>query len=325
MSKPKPAEANQSKPLTDFPVAKRLLSSSEVMKHLHLEHKYVARLLKVLNEQIESIDAGEKPDLSVMHDAIGYMHSHVDRFHHAKEDIVYRKLAEQGETQKEEVLSLLIDHETINKKSEALLHYIEELQQEWTADLQRTLRLRCEDYVASMKRHMDYEESQVFPLVLSTLSEEDWSDIIHDIQPEADPLFGNTIEQRYANLFSAISESVERAAEEATVAQWVGLGAAMENIGVFSQCGSAIAKTINSHVKQAYKSNMVACRKLWQSGTKNPADYLSVSADCLLNNYDTCVDTLQDIGKILRGTRIQVAEPYTTRLRIYHESSNAPE
>ncbi len=322
---PKNRSANKSHLPTNSPVVKRLLSASEVMRHLHEEHKYISRLLKVLREQMNFMDAGEKPDLAVMFDAASYMRDHFDHAHHAKEDIIYRKLAEHGETQKTEVLSLLLDHEAISKKSEALVLCISELQQEYTQERQQTLRLRCEDYVTSMKQHMDYEESQVFPLVLASLSEEDWSDIIHDIQPDADPLFGGTIEQRYANLLSAISLGVERAAEDAVAAEWIGLGATMENVGVISQCGNAIAKTISHHVKQAYKSNKVACRKLWQSRSKSPTDYLSVSTDCLLNNYDACVDTLQDIGKILRNARAQIAEPYTSRLRIYHNTTHAPE
>lgn len=303
------------------PVAKRLLGTQEVMRHLHEEHKYIARLLNLLHEQVTQIDEGETPDLAVMHDIASYMKEHADISHHAKEDIIYRKLSECGDAEKAEALSLLMDHEISSKKSEALVRSIEEAQLELTRDRQKTLRLRCVDYITSMKRHMDHEESQVFPLVLESLSEEDWSDIIHDIQPDADPLFGHIVEQRYENLLQAISGGMERAAENVAMAQMVGLGAAMENVGVFSECGNAMAKTISLHVQQAYKSNMVACRKLWRSRSKDPRDYASVAVDCLLNNYDTCIDTLSDIGKLLRSTRAQIAEPYTTRLRIYHDAT----
>lgn len=306
-------------PSSSVPATPHQLSAQEVMLHLHDEHKYMSRLLDVLTEQVALINAGEKPDLAVMHDVALYMKEHADTSHHAKEDIIYRKLSECGDLQKSEVVSLLIDHETSSKKSEALVHSIEEAQLELTSDRQETLRLRSEDYIASLQRHMDYEESQVFPLALALLSEEDWSDIISDIQPDIDPLFGHTAEQRYENLLQAIGNSMERAAEDVVMAEWVGLGAAMENVGIFSQCGNAVARTISLHIKQAYQSNMVASRKLWQARSRNIGDYASVSADCLLNNYDACVEILRDIGKVLRNTRTQIAEPYTSRLRIYHE------
>lgn len=220
-------------PSSSVPATPHQLSAQEVMLHLHDEHKYMSRLLDVLTEQVALINAGEKPDLAVMHDVALYMKEHADTSHHAKEDIIYRKLSECGDLQKSEVVSLLIDHETSSKKSEALVHSIEEAQLELTSDRQETLRLRSEDYIASLQRHMDYEESQVFPLALALLSEEDWSDIISDIQPDIDPLFGHTAEQRYENLLQAIGNSMERAAEDVVMAEWVGLGAAMENVGIF--------------------------------------------------------------------------------------------
>lgn len=323
MSKKKP-KSDQSQ-LTPQQPAKRVLSMQEVMRHLHEEHKYISRLLYVLQEQIELIDAGETPDLSLMHDTASYMKDHSDLTHHAKEDIIYRKLSECGDTQKAAAVALLMDHEAISKKSEALVRSIEEAQQDLTKDIQKTLRLRCEDYIASLKKHMDYEESQVFPLVMESLSEEDWSDIIHDIQPEIDPLFGNTIEQRYVNLLQAVNKIMERAAEDVAMAQLVGLGAAMENFGVFSRFGSAMSKTLSKHFKQAYVSNMAAYRRLWHTRSTNIGDYASVTVDCLLNNYDACVDTLRDVGQLLRSTRTQIAEPYTARLRIYHDMNHPAE
>ncbi|MBK8103825.1 MAG: hemerythrin domain-containing protein [Cellvibrionales bacterium] len=302
----------------------RLLTTQEVMRHLHEEHKYISRLLYVLQEQLELIEAGEMPDLTVMHDTASYMQDHADHSHHAKEDIIYRKLSECGDEQKAAAVTLLMDHETISKKSEALVRSINEAQLELSKDNQKMLHLRCEDYIASMRKHMDYEESQVFPLVLESLSAEDWADIIQDIQPDADPLFGSTIEQRYVHLLEAVNRVMERAAEDVAMAELVGLGAAMENFGVFSRFGNAMAKTISLHFKQAYAGNMAACRKLWQARSTNIGDYGSVTVDCLLNNYDACVDTLKDIGQLLRSARTQIAEPYTARLRIYHEMTRPP-
>lgn len=301
------------------PAVKRLLTMQEVMRHLHEEHKYISRLLYVLQEQLALIDAGETPDLALMLDVASYMQNHADLSHHTKEDIIYRKLSECGDTQKAEAVSLLMDHETTSKKSEALVHSIEEAQLELTRDRQKTLRLRGEDYIASMKQHMDYEESQVFPLVLESLSEEDWTDIIHDIQPDTDPLFGSTVEQRYEYLLQAVNRVMERTAEDVAMAELVGLGAAMENVGVFSRFGNAVAKTVSVHIKQAYASNMAACRRLWRARSTNLGDYTSVTVDCLFNNYDTGVEILRDIGQLLRSARTQIAEPYTSRLRIYHE------
>lgn len=296
----------------------KILSAREVMLHLHKEHKHIAKLLNVLKEQMELIDDGETPDLAIMYDVAQYMTEYSDAFHHPKEDIIYKKLSEHSDNDKAEVVSLLLDHEAASKKTEALLHCLDDARREPSRDHLKILRLRCEDYIANMNRHMDHEESQVFPHLLESLSDDQWLDIINDIQPELDPLFGRVVEQRYENLLRAISSEIERAAEDLAMAELVGLGAAMENIGAIATYGGAIAKTLAYHAKQAYKGNAMAYRRLWHTKTYTFGDYTSVTLDCALNNFDTFTDAMRDISKILRKARTQLAEPYTSRLRIYH-------
>ncbi len=302
----------------------KILAAREIMLHLHNEHKYMSKLLNLLREQMELIDKGETPDLAIMSDVASYMSEYSDTCHHPKEDIIYKKFSECHDSHKAEVVNLLIDHEAANKKTETLLVSIRHAQKETSRDSLKVLRLRCEDYIASMNRHMDLEESKVFPRVLEVLSDEDWADIIDDIQPGNDPLFGRIVEKHYEDLSRAISSEIERAAEDFAMAELVGLGAAMENIGAIATYSSGIGKVLSQHFSQAYKSNAIAYRKLRRAQSRKATDYISVTVDCALNNYDTITDAMRDIGKILRKARTQIAEPYTSRLRIYHDMTRSP-
>jgi hemerythrin-like domain-containing protein len=299
----------------------KLLGAREIMLNLHNEHKYMSKLLNVLREQMELIDKGETPDLAIMADITRYMGEYSDASHHPKEDVIYRKLSESNDANKLDVVSLLIDHEASAKKTETLLRCIHEAQLAATRENLKLLRLRAEDYIATLNRHMDLEESQVFPRVLEALSDEDWADIINEIQPDNDPLFGRIVEQRYHDLHRALASELERAAEDFAMAELVGLGAAMENIGAIATYGNSIGKVVSRHFREAYKGNAVAFRKLRRSKSGNAMDYVSVTIDCMLNNFDTYTDALRDIGRILRKARAQIAEPYTTRLKIYHDMS----
>jgi hemerythrin-like domain-containing protein len=323
-TKPQPQTKPRKTSIVSLQNPVKMLSAREIMLHLHNEHKYMSKLLNILREQMELIDKGETPDLAIMNDVACYMSEYSDSNHHPKEDIIYKKLSESGDSHKSTVVNLLIDHEASSKKIETLLSCIRNAQRIANRDNLKMLHLRCEDYIASMNRHMDLEESQVFPLVLEVLSEEDWTDIISDIQPGTDPLFGRVVEMRYQDLSRAISTEMERAAEDFAMAELVGLGAAMENIGAIATYSNGIGKVLSKHFKQAYKGNMVAYRKLWQAKSRSAADYMSVTIDCALNNYDTCTDAIRDVGKILRKARSQIAEPYTSRLRIYHDMVRSP-
>ena len=302
----------------------RLLSAPQVMLHLHNEHKYMTKLINVLHEQLAMIDVGQTPDFRLMHDVTHYMHTYSDDKHHPREDIIYRKLAQRDPSFSNEVDGLLIEHETMSRKTETLLNSLADAAQSPSLELAGKLRFRCEDYTSMLSNHMDMEESQIFPRIRAVLTEDDWTDIIHEIQPPNDPLFGAEVEKRYQELFHAISDEMGRAADEFTVAEFIGLHAAMENIGLIARYTNQIGTVLGKHFRHAYRGNAVAYRKLMKSGSRSPGDYFSVTVDCALNNFDTYTETLRDVGRILRKARSQIAEPYTARLRIYHETSRLP-
>lgn len=302
----------------------KLLSAPHIMLHLHNEHKYMNKLLNVLVEQVHVIDEGGTPDLNIMYDVARYLSEFSDASHHPREDIIYRKLAERDSSNKAEVVNLLIEHESNARKTDSLLSSIRNALDKPGDEAIHNVRHRCDDYIASLNSHMDLEESRVFPRVLEILTEEDWADIINDIQPVQDPLFGKKVEKRYQDLFDVISREVGKAAEDFTMAELVGLGAVMENIGVIATYGNSIASIFSRRFRQAYRGNATAYRKLVKAQSRSPKDYISVTVDCALNNFDTYTETLRDVGRVLRKARTQIVEPYTSRLRIYHDMVRSP-
>jgi len=299
----------------------KLLSAPEIMLHLHNEHKYMTKLLNVLNEQLVMVNVGQIPDFGMMYEVAHYLSTFSDATHHPHEDVIYKKLALRDSSIKGEVENLLIEHESTSKKTESLLGSLRKAVENPSFEAAERLRFRCEDYIETLNNHMDLEESLVFPRIREVLTEEDWTDIINEIQPGNDPLFGKTVEKRYEELFDAISSEVERATEEFTLAEFIGLNATMENIGVIATYSNRIGGIVNQRFRQAYRGNGVAFRKLRRASTSKPSDYISVTVDCFLNNFDTYTDTLRDIGRVLRKARTQIAEPYSSRLRIYHDTS----
>ncbi len=297
----------------------KLLNPQQIMLHLHNEHKYMTKLLNVINEQMEGVDTGNTPSFNIMYEVAHYMNSFSDISHHPREDIIYRKLAERDAGMKDEVENLLIEHEATSKKTESLLVSLKQVMRNPTPEKILSLRFRCDDYVATLNSHMDLEESRVFPRILEVLTSADWADIINEIQPDKDPLFGKQVEKRYQELFDAVSKEVVRATEDFTLAEFIGLGVTMENIGVIATYGHSLGGVVSRGIKQAYQGNRIAYRKLWSARSRSPRDYFSVTIDCLLNNFDTFTDTMRDVSRVLRKARTQIVEPYSSRLRIYHD------
>ncbi len=62
---------------------------SDVMDKLHADHAHIARLMSLLEEQIQLIHAEENPDAPLMQDIMAYMTHYPDLIHHPLEDLIF--------------------------------------------------------------------------------------------------------------------------------------------------------------------------------------------------------------------------------------------
>ena len=64
------------------------------------------------------------------------------------------------------------------------------------------------DFIKSQKRHLDLEEQQVLPLINKTFELADWQAVEAQWnQADDDPVFGDTIAERYKQLAHRVREN----------------------------------------------------------------------------------------------------------------------
>lgn len=296
-----------------------LLSGSEVMLNLHNEHKYISKLLDLFSEELQEFEIHSLPDYNILFEIVSYLHNVSDHSHHPREDIIFKKLSNLDEDFRQECESLIIRHESLEQKTAALLESLKILSKNKKSESVENIQFRCKDFLNAQRAHMDTEESKIFPRIMEVFSHEDWQAILPDIQPQHDPMFGDRVERRYRHLYDYLSERMELAADEFTLAEFIGLNTFTETLGAFSTSVSDISHSFKSYGRKAVQNDTLAYRQLWRSGTRKPQDYMSVTVDCMLNSFDTWADCMRDVGVILRQTRGQIAEPYQTRTRLYHD------
>ncbi len=61
------------------------------------------------------------------------------------------------------------------------------------------------EYIALYRRHMAFEEQELFPLGKAHLSAGDWIDLNASMKAEEDPLFGDRVGERYRELHRRIA------------------------------------------------------------------------------------------------------------------------
>jgi hemerythrin-like domain-containing protein len=181
---------------------------ANVIRHLRIDHVHMNRLLDVLEAQLALFHEGENPDYTMMMDIMQYMVNYPDRFHHPKEDLVFKKLAERDPGARLVVKDLMNKHEALSVQGNAFIESLRTVLSEFMVE-RKTLESQGYEYTKTLRQHIDIEENQVLPLAAKLLLEQDWNEIEDTMEAIEDPLFGPTIEKEYLALYDYIKHQSE--------------------------------------------------------------------------------------------------------------------
>lgn len=181
---------------------------ANVIRHLRIDHRHMSRLLDVLEAQLALFHEGDDPDYILMMDIMQYMANYPDRFHHPKEDLVFKKLIERDPSTRLVVKDLMNKHETLGILGTAFIESLRIVLSEFLLE-RKTLESQGREYIKTLRQHIDIEESQVFPLASKLLLEQDWGEIENTMEAIEDPLFGPTVEKEYLALYDYINHQSE--------------------------------------------------------------------------------------------------------------------
>jgi hemerythrin-like domain-containing protein len=136
------------------------------------QHASFGRLLDLLETQLGLFHDGERPDYDLMLDVMYYMSRYVDPFHHAKEDLAFKRLARQQPSAGAVADALQREHSQIAAAGAEL---VEELRAVVGGAMlsRRTVETQARAYVDCLRRHIRREEQELFPM-LAQLRTEDW-------------------------------------------------------------------------------------------------------------------------------------------------------
>lgn len=148
----------------------------DVIDDIREEHVAIARVLDIVEQELEAMQRGDQVDFEILLDAAFYLTEFSDLFHHTKEDLVYRRLRRRRRRAADLVSGLEGEHETLRRLGLAVAEAVEDVTDDVMvdrADLQRRIR----EYVLAQREHMDREEREFLPLAEKTLTDEDWAEI----------------------------------------------------------------------------------------------------------------------------------------------------
>lgn len=177
------------------------------IERLVREHHSIEALMVMLDSHFAAMKAGDEVDEQLLLDAMSYLTEFSDGCHHAKEDLaieVASELAPELPGLRAACGEIQAQHRRIREAGAALRDGLQR------ALLDAPVSRRCLadsgfSYTAEVRRNMATEESSLFPALLEALDAQAWARIDAKLGPCDDPLFGETVHQRYKDLFRSLT------------------------------------------------------------------------------------------------------------------------
>jgi hemerythrin-like domain-containing protein len=174
-----------------------------MIEMLQEEHRNIAKLINVLEQELKVFDRRERPDYEVFQAIIEYFKDFPDKCHHPKEDVVFQILKQRSPAVAGAVGDIEAEHRLEGERLRRFSQMVDDIlaDQEIPRD---SFHIAAEDFIDHQRRHMAKEEQLLFPAALETLTPEDCAKIDSRIDERKDPMFDGKVQGRFQNLHETI-------------------------------------------------------------------------------------------------------------------------
>jgi hemerythrin-like domain-containing protein len=159
--------------------------------------------LNLLEMQYLDMCRGKIPDFSLMRSIIVYIQEYPEKIHHPLEDMIFSILIERVDDV-EFVQELISEHTQLEDVTRKLRESIELLMNDMVS--KEELKQQLSDFITGQRRHIFYEEADVYPLVQSVLTKEDWKKLQSAVSVLDEPMFGRHTRTDYERLYREIED-----------------------------------------------------------------------------------------------------------------------
>jgi hemerythrin-like domain-containing protein len=180
------------------------------------EHRYLSLLLDTLEEQLQSTDLTATGDFFLIQDIVHYLYEYTDAVHHPTEDLMFEKLLKRDPTRESDVTHLRRDHVSLHKDTARIQKLLNAAAKHRTPKAAEAVRVSARKYIDRLRRHIQFEETDLFPGAVRCLASRDWHAIEVSLEARQDPLFGPTVERDYRVLYEYFASRADQLSRQMT-------------------------------------------------------------------------------------------------------------
>ncbi len=291
-----------------------------IINTLNREHRYLASLLDVLDEQLVLMrHEDEEVDFALLRDVMHYLVNYPDERHHPREDILFERLRARDRAIRPTLDELTEAHGEMCRHARELLDAFEGLAEadgsvpQADDDLQGSLRR----YLVYYREHMDIEEGEVFPRAAARLRDEDWEVVNRESRDLEDPLFGERVRREYQRLARELAERMDRAAEEAVVAEMFGIEALVEGAVILLEGAGDLRRIVRERFAAALHDNFDDTRQTLTA--PSPLGLVGLPFRIAGNNWRHTSGALRDGREVVQRRTRELGEPFLARWSAFRQ------
>ncbi len=180
------------------------------------EHRYMNLLLETLEEQLQASDLSAPEEYFLMQDIVSYLHDYPDAVHHPTEDLLFDKLLRRNPDTEKDVARLRHDHDKLSANTADILQLLDDAAKQHTPETAEAVRVALKQYIRRLRRHMRFEEAELFPGAVQSLANKDWQAIESRLGAVQDPLFGPAVAGDYRVLYEYFANRANKLSRGAT-------------------------------------------------------------------------------------------------------------
>lgn len=174
-----------------------------MLNRLQVEHDHILRKLNLLELQYLDMCRGKTPDYSLMRSIIVYIQEYPEQIHHPLEDMIFSILLERIDDAGF-VQELITEHTQLEDVTRRLRESLESLSSGIVS--KEELKQQLSEFLVGQRQHIYIEEVEVYPLVQSILTKEDWKQLQSMIPILDEPIFGRRTRDDYERLYREIED-----------------------------------------------------------------------------------------------------------------------
>lgn len=176
-----------------------------LLKELHQDHVNLGRVLRVLENQLGLLRAGEDANVHVLSEVVDYVQSYPDLIHHPREDVIFAAYRERALPGLDLINRLVEEHRVLIASTTGLRESLDQWQFDSPVPREYIIGL-IDGYLRLQWEHLNLEESSIYNLLADGLAPEDWERIETTMPQGSDPLFTDQMRRRYQNIYERVVE-----------------------------------------------------------------------------------------------------------------------